>query len=63
MSKLKFECGFCGEPTNFKDNKMAYCVGCYVKIRNSAHTHLPVNPMPINPLPTTTDPNPFRIIC
>ena len=51
---LKFECEFDGVATNFKDNGHAYCIDCYVKIRNSAHTHLPVNPWPINPRPTTT---------
>lgn len=52
MKKLKFECEFCGTPTNFKDNNHAYCIDCYVKIRNSAHTHLPVNPWPVTPQPT-----------
>lgn len=70
---LKFECIFCGTPTNFKDNDNAYCIDCYVKIRDSAHTHLPVNPWPISPMPTTPNvppldikPNstpPWNIIC
>lgn len=51
--KLEFECVFCGTPTNFKDNSTAYCIDCYVKVRNSAHSHLPVNPWPVSPMPTT----------
>lgn len=50
--KLKYECEFDGVPTNFKDNGHTYCIDCYVKIRNSAHTHLPVNPWPVTPMPT-----------
>lgn len=30
--KLKYECEFCGTPTNFEDMGHQYCVDCYVKI-------------------------------
>lgn len=32
-NKLKFECIFCGEPTNFKETKIAYCIDCYAKVQ------------------------------
>lgn len=67
MNKLKYNCIFCDKLTNFKDGGNAYCVDCYVKIRNSAHTHLPVNPWPVTPLPTTPYGDEFgtrpRLIC
>lgn len=52
---LKHECAFCGTPTNFVDNEVAYCIDCYAKLRNSAHVHLQpqISPIPnINPLPS-----------
>ena len=50
------DCVFCGEYTNFQDKGNYYCIDCYVKLRNSAHTHdLPVNPQPLTPV------NPFVI--
>lgn len=46
----KHYCVFCGEQTGFEDKGKYYCIDCYVKLRNSAHTHtLPVNPEPITP--------------
>lgn len=50
--KSEYKCIFCGTITYFEDEGKAYCIDCYCKIRNSAHTHeLPKN-TPINPLPT-----------
>lgn len=76
MSKtLKLSCDFCGTPTNFQEKGHDYCIDCYVKIRNSAHTHkdleaLPVRPSPINPMPLTPPgiaipafQPPYRVIC
>lgn len=59
MKKLKYECSFCGESTNFKDDDRAYCIDCYAKLRDSAHTHQIVNPLPvtITPMPQV---NPYR---
>lgn len=58
---LKHTCIFCGTPTNFEDNQKAYCIDCYCKLRNSAHTHdapesLP-KPLPISPMPGVTVPS------
>lgn len=44
-------CVFCGTGTNFEDKGRFFCIDCYVKLRNSAHTHdMPVNPQPLTPL-------------
>lgn len=55
LPRLKFHCIFCSTPTNFKDNGKAYCIDCYVKIRDSAHTHK-INPTPVDPAPITPMP-------
>jgi hypothetical protein len=49
------KCRFCHAETWFVDADEPYCIDCYCKLRNSAHTHQVVNPQPvvINPLPTT----------
>lgn len=57
LQVLDFNCIFCGRGTNFKDNDKAYCIDCYCKLRETAHTHegetgLP-KPLKISPQPTT----------
>ena len=52
QAETKMKCIFCGNTTYFADKSKAYCVDCYCKLRNSAHTHdLPKN-TPISPMPT-----------
>lgn len=52
---LPYSCIFCATATGFKDGDKAYCIDCYVKLRDSAHIHigdgLPIKPNPINPNP------------
>lgn len=65
--RKEYKCIFCGKVTYFEDKGTAYCIDCYCKLRNSAHTHdLPKN-TPITPMPTTlpeifpnTQPSPYR---
>jgi hypothetical protein len=66
--KKEYKCIFCGKVTYFEDEGTAYCIDCYCKLRNSAHTHeLPKN-TPITPMPTTlpsifpnTYPGPYKV--
>jgi hypothetical protein len=59
MSKLKLECCFCNTPTNFEDLGKAYCIDCYVKLRDSAHTHPMPSNVPLTPMPNV-QPNPYN---
>lgn len=60
-TKLKYKCAFCTTPTNFEDNKVAYCIDCYCKLRNSAHQHVfaEPRPLPIAPMPLSWAHSPY----
>lgn len=39
MVGTELHCVFCEATTRFKEKGKAYCIDCYVKLRNSAHYH------------------------